>query len=64
MSTTYDENGMNAQQLIQLVEDMGYDCTEWETAVEQPEKPASSKERIVQIQFGGIASKHVYSTLC
>lgn len=63
MNVTYDENGISSQQLIELIEDLGFEGTEWETAAEEPEKPASTGERVVQIQFGGIANKYVRPTL-
>jgi len=57
MNVTYDENGMSPQQLIELVEDLGYECAEWETTAEGTKKIASGTERIVEIQFGGIARR-------
>jgi hypothetical protein len=63
MRVTYDENGISSQQLVELIEDLGFEGTEWETGAEETEKPASTGERIVQIQFGAIANEYVRSTL-
>jgi len=62
MSVTYDENGMSSQKLVELIEDLGFEGTVWETAAEATEQPASMGERVVQIQFGGVANKYVFST--
>jgi hypothetical protein len=62
MKVTYDENGISSQQLVELIEDLGFEGTEWETGSEGREKTASMGERIVQIQFGGVANQYVHST--
>jgi hypothetical protein len=60
MSVTYDENGLSAEQIIELLDDMGYDAAVWETNAAQEEKPMTfPKERTVQIRFEGIPSRFV-----
>jgi hypothetical protein len=63
MRVTYDENGISSQQLVELIEDLGFEGTEWETGSQETEKPASMDERIVQIQFGAVSNEYVRSTL-
>lgn len=63
MSVTYDENGISSQQLLDIIEDLGFEGTVWETGAEETEQPASMGERVVQVQFGGVANKYVCSTL-
>ena len=57
MNVTYDENGITSQQLVELLDDLGYEGTEWETETEQTEKAGSSGDRVVQVRFGGISHK-------
>lgn len=55
MTVTYDENGISSQQLVNLVEDLGYDATEWETGTVSQE-PGTLGERVMQIRIVGIAN--------
>lgn len=58
MSVTYDENGLTAEQIIELVEDLGYEAAAWETKSEQEDR-IPSEERTVQLRFEGITDKRV-----
>lgn len=60
MSVTYDKNGLSTEQILQLVDDMGYDAAVWETTTVQDEESSSSpEERTVQIRFEGLVSRYV-----
>lgn len=60
MSVTYDKNGLSTEQILQLVDDMGYDAAVWETTTVQDEESSSSpEERTVQIRFEGLVSRFV-----
>lgn len=62
MSVTYDENGLNADHIIELVEDLGYEATEWETKLAEEEGRSPSAEREVHIRFEGIHHKYAIIT--
>jgi hypothetical protein len=54
MTVTYDGNGITPEQLVELVEDLGYDAEIWETKEERGEKSSEpSEERAVAIKFAG-----------
>ncbi|PVG02053.1 heavy metal translocatin [Serendipita vermifera] len=54
MTVTYDGNGITPEELVGLVDDLGYDAAVWETKEDQGEKhPTSSEEREVTVKFAG-----------
>jgi hypothetical protein len=60
MSVTYDENGLSDEQIIELLDDLGYDSAVWEKNAAQEEKSKTfPEERTVQIRFEGIPSRFV-----
>jgi hypothetical protein len=60
MSVTYDQNELSAEQIVELLDNMGYDAVVWETKAAEEEKPKTSAgERIVQIRFEGVHSRFV-----
>lgn len=64
MSVTYDENGLSDEQIIELLDDLGYDSVVWETNSAQEEKTITSpEERTVQIRFEGVPGRFVRLSL-
>jgi hypothetical protein len=59
MSVTYDQNNLSAEQIVELLDDLGYDAIVWETKMAEEEKPKTSGERTVQIRFEGISNRFV-----
>lgn len=57
MTVTYDANGLTAQDIGSLVEDLGYEATEWETKLEGENIVSRIEEREVQLQFEGLTDE-------
>lgn len=58
MNVTYDLNGISVKDLLELVEDLGYEPVEWETNDANKEKETVIGEREVQIEFSGINNRY------
>lgn len=56
MTITFDENGLNTAQIMEMIEDLGYEPSQWDMAG-QEELSSAPDERQVQIIFHGLESK-------
>ncbi len=55
MTITHDENGLNSVKIMDMIEDLGYEPSEWDEATR--ETTAAPEERQVQLIFQGLEGK-------
>jgi hypothetical protein len=62
MKVTYDTHALTTVDICGLVDDLGYEATEWETTMHTPESTAtaSTLERLVQLRFEGANSSYAF----
>ena len=60
MQITYDTHALTPVDICGLVDDLGYEATEWETMVHAPETTTTVNtfEREVQLRFEGANSSY------
>lgn len=62
MKVTYDTHALTTADISGLIDDLGYEATEWETTMHAGEStPAvSTLERVVQLRFEGSSSSYAF----
>lgn len=62
VKVTYDTHALTTADICGLVDDLGFEATEWETTPHAPESAAtvSTLERVVQLRFEGANSPYVF----
>jgi len=60
MQVTYDTHALTPIDICGLVDDIGFEATEWETTMHMPEstKTVNTFEREVQLRFEGATSSY------
>ena len=60
MQVTYDTHALTPIDICRLVDDLGFEATEWETTMSAPESTAmvNTFEREVQLRFEGATSSY------
>ena len=57
MQTTYDTHALTPMSICEMVEDLGYEATEWETTIHSTPK-IETFEREVQLRFEGVSTSY------
>ncbi|KAG8831427.1 hypothetical protein FRC17_003163 [Serendipita sp. 399] len=63
LTVVYDENGINSEKIKEIVEDLGYEASEWETELVNTVASISSQEREIQVIFNGVDSREAEEVL-
>ncbi|KAG8808956.1 hypothetical protein FRC19_005570, partial [Serendipita sp. 401] len=63
LTVIYDGNGISPEKIKEIVEDLGYEASEWETESTDRQTSRPPEEREIQVLFSGIESREAEGAL-